>query len=270
MDGRPTVAGVVLYADEPQAILPKAGIKIYRYKTSGAGTRDTLEGNPASIEGHAYDLIKLAVNKTVEIVEGISVMGPDGLEKVSYPRESIHEIITNAVLHRDYSLNDDIHVRVFDNRIEVQSPGVLPAHVTVDNILEERFARNQRLVRLINKYDDPPNKDVGEGLNTAFEAMRKLKFRDPIIEQLDGGVRITLRHEKLASPEELICEYLRSNAEINNAKARAITFIGSENSVKRIFTKMVKNKILERIPDRPQAKTGYRRGKNFPETRQAK
>jgi ATP-dependent DNA helicase RecG len=262
------VAAIVLYSDEPQATLPKGGIKIYRYKSSGAGSRDTLVGNPVSIEGHAYDLIKRAVKITAETVEGISVVGTQGLEKISYPQESIHEIVTNAVLHRDYSLNDDIHIRIFDNRIEVQSPGVLPAHVTVDNILEERFARNQRIVRLINKYEDPPNKDVGEGLNTAFEAMRKLKFRDPTIEQLGGSVKVTLRHEKLASPEEIICEFLRNNSEINNSKARKITFIGSENSVKRIFTKMVKSKILERIPGRPQAKTGYRKGSNFPKTAQ--
>jgi len=37
---------------------------------------------------------------------------------------------------------DDVHVRVFDNRVEVESPGRLPAHVTPENILEERFARN--------------------------------------------------------------------------------------------------------------------------------
>ncbi|MFM9845854.1 MAG: ATP-binding protein [Hyphomicrobiaceae bacterium] len=264
VDQRPTVAAVILYADEPQALLPKSGIKIYRYQTSGAASRETLVGNPLSVEGHAYTLIKNAVSITVQTLEGISVVGPSGLEATSYPPESIHEVVTNAVLHRDYSLNDDIHIRIFDNRIEVQSPGALPAHVTVDNILEERFARNQRIVRLINKYQDPPNKDVGEGLNTAFEAMRKLKLRDPTIEQLDGGVRITLRHEKLASPEELICGYLRSNPEINNSKARDITHIGSENTVKRIFTKMVQAKIIERIPDRPQAKTGYRKGKNFP------
>lgn len=265
VDGdRPTVAAVLLYADEPQAVLPKSGIKIYRYQTSGAGTRATLVGNPISIEGHLYSLITKAVNSTVDTVEKLSVMGPAGLEKISYPRESIHEIITNAVLHRDYSLNDDTHIRIFENRIEVQSPGVLPAHVTVENILEERFARNQRIVRLINKYEDPPNKDVGEGLNTAFEAMRKLKFRDPMIEQLDGSVKVTLRHEKLASPEEIICEYLKTNPEINNSKAREITFIGSENSVKRIFNKMIKSKMIERIPDRPQARTGYRKGPNFP------
>jgi ATP-dependent DNA helicase RecG len=86
------------------------------------------------------------------------------VELVRYPPETLHEIITNAVLHRDYSIADDIHIRVFDNRVEVQSPGRLPAHVTPDNILDERFSRNGTIVRLVNKFPNPPNKDVGEGL----------------------------------------------------------------------------------------------------------
>jgi ATP-dependent DNA helicase RecG len=198
------------------------------------------------------------------MLESMPVVGTEGFERVSYPRESIHEIITNAVLHRDYSLNDEIHVRVFNNRIEVQSPGTLPGHVTVNNILDERFSRNPRLVRLINKYKNPPNKDVGEGLNTAFEAMRKLKLKDPIIEQGDGSLKVTLKHERLAPAEEIISNFLRANDEINNSTARKITYIGSENAVKRIFQKMIESGIIERIPDRSLSKTGYRKGPNFP------
>jgi ATP-dependent DNA helicase RecG len=137
---------------------------------------------------------------------------------------------------------------------EVQSPGTLPGHVTIANILEERFSRNLRLVRLINKYRNPPNKDVGEGLNTAFEAMRQLKLKGPIIEQREGSVRATLRHERLATAEEIICDFLRRHDEINNSSARAITFIGSENSVKRIFQKMTSSGVIERIPNRAQSK----------------
>ena len=58
---------------------------------------------------------------------------------IEYPIETLHEITTNAVLHRDYSVADDIHIRIFDNRIEVESPGRLPGHVTQENILDERF-----------------------------------------------------------------------------------------------------------------------------------
>jgi ATP-dependent DNA helicase RecG len=50
-------------------------------------------------------------------------MGSSGLEEITYPDETLHEIITNAVLHRDYSVASDVHVRIYDNRIEVESPG---------------------------------------------------------------------------------------------------------------------------------------------------
>ncbi|WP_242138398.1 ATP-binding protein [Sphingomonas sp. TREG-RG-20F-R18-01] len=263
-DDQATVAGAMLFLEEPQVVLPKAAIKISRYKTSDEPTRATLEGQPATIEGCAVALIKDAVDKIVETVERIPVMKDTGLKAVVYPRNAIHEIITNAVIHRDYSINDDVHVRIFDNRIEIYSPGPLPAHITVDNILDERFARNQKIVRLANKFPDAPNKDVGEGLNTAFEAMRELQLKDPVVIQINNGVLVTLKHEKLAEPEQAIISYLQDHDEINNARARAITFIGSENKVKNVFRKMMAADIIERIPNRSQAKTGYRKGANFP------
>lgn len=263
-DGKATVAGAVLFDDEPQAVLPKAAVKVSRYRTSDEPTRATLEGQPSTIEGPVVDLINSAVDKIVEIVEKIPVMKESGLKAVQYPRNAIHEIITNAVIHRDYSINDDVHVRIFDNRIEIYSPGPLPAHITVENILDERFARNQKIVRLANKFPNAPNKDVGEGLNTAFEAMRELQLKDPVVSQTGTGVLVVLRHEKLAEPEQAIINFLRDDDEINNSKARAITYIGSENKVKNIFRKMMEANIIERIPGRSQAKTGYRRGVNYP------
>src|SRR5690606_2244902 len=113
--------------------------------------------DPISIEGPAYTLIQDAVDKTVEIIQAVRVRTPEGLVEARYPKVAIHEIITNAILHRDYAEADDVHIRVFDNRVEVQSPGTLPGHITPENILSERFARNPGLVRLINKFPDPPN-----------------------------------------------------------------------------------------------------------------
>jgi ATP-dependent DNA helicase RecG len=136
-DDKPTISGVILFADLPQAIIPKrAGIKIYRYKTSDPqGTRDTLVGDPVSVEGCAYDLIKQAEEITKQIIGGIQILGTKGLEPVTYPTVTLHEVITNAVLHRDYGIADDIHLRIFDNRVEVESPGRLPAHITPKNFL---------------------------------------------------------------------------------------------------------------------------------------
>ena len=232
---------------------------MYRYKTNATSSRDTLDFNPITIEGCAYDQIKAAVDKTVEIIETIPTLGNKGLEKIKYPVETLHEIITNAVLHRDYSITDDVHVRIFDNRLEVQSPGRLPAHVTVKNILKERFARNPTLVRLINKFPDPPNKDVGEGLNTAFEAMRKLRLKDPEIKEEENSVVVYIRHETLASPEEIVMEYLETNPQINNSKGRLICYIGSENVMKQVFKRLMKADQIERIPNLKGRASAYRK-----------
>jgi ATP-dependent DNA helicase RecG len=246
----PTVAGLLLFGEEPQAQLPKrCGIKVYRYETNEShGYRDVLTFIPITVEGHLYKQIKEAVGVTVSEVEKIKRMGPNGLEAITYPQETLHEIITNAVIHRDYSIADDVHVRIFDNRIEVQSPGRLPAHITPDNILTERFARNGAIVRLLNKFPDPPNRDVGEGLNTAFEKMHELGFREPTIEERDSDVLVTIRHEALASPEQTIMNYLETNATIRNKQAREITHIRDSDKMKRILSTMAERGEIEGVP----------------------
>lgn len=255
----PTVAAILLYAEEPQALLPKrCGIKIFRYETEDEATRETLSFNPISVEGCLYDLIYSAVAKTTELIEGIQVLGPKGLVPIRYPKETLHEIITNAVLHRDYSIVTDVQIRIFDNRIEIESPGQLPGHVTTTNILNEQFARNPYIVRLINKFINPPNMDVGEGLNTAFEAMRRLRLKEPIISESENSVTINIRHDRLASPEEAVLDYLKTHNEITNRVTRQLTGINSENKVKDVFYRLRDREILERVPGKKGSASAWR------------
>lgn len=258
---KPTVAGVLLFAEEPQAALPKqSGIKIYRYKTRDKeGTRQTLAFDPITVEGDIYSQITEAVGKSVEIVEGIKILGEKGLEKIQYPVEAIHEILTNAVLHRDYSKKSDIQVVIFDNRVEIHSPGRLPGHITPQNILDEQLARNGALVRIINKFPNPPNKDVGEGLNTAFNAMRKLRLKEPEVLESDNGVKVVIYHEPLASPETIVLRYLESHDEISNSIAREICGIDSENVMKQVFVKLAGIGVLERTPDKKGKSSTWRK-----------
>jgi ATP-dependent DNA helicase RecG len=258
---KPTVAGTILFADEPQALLPKqCGIKVYRYRTADdEGTREALDGLPRTIEGCAYRQVYTAVAATKQIVEGIRRMTPQGLVTVEYPEETLHEIITNAVLHRDYSIPDDIHIRVYDNRVEVESPGSLPGHITPKNILDERFARNGNLVRVINKFPNPPNKDVGEGLNTAFRAMKRLHLKEPEIQQRESSVLVVIRHEQLASPEERIMSFLDSHETICNGEAREVCVIREDWRVRSIFARMVEAGMIEKVPGSTTSNTAYRK-----------
>jgi ATP-dependent DNA helicase RecG len=258
-NGKPTVAGILLFAEEPQALLPKrSGIKVYRYKTQAKeGFREVLAFNPITVEGCLYDQIRSAVNVTTQTVEEIKKLGDESLENIKYPSEAIHEIITNAVLHRDYSLPDDVHIRVFDNRIEVESPGRLPGHITIRNILDERFARNGTLVRILNKFPDAPNKDVGEGLNTAFLAMVQLGLKEPVIMERDNSVLVAIKHEPLASPEEAILEYLKNNPTIKNSIARKICHISTDYTIKNIFNELVDAGLIEKVPGTNTSATAY-------------
>jgi ATP-dependent DNA helicase RecG len=248
VNGRPSVAGVLLFSESPQSALPKrSAIKILRYGTKKEAERDFLMFDPLTVEGSAYSLIYEAVDEVKKIIETIERAGPQGMEKISYPEEALHEIMTNAVLHRDYSIAADVQVRIFDNRVEIESPGALPGHVTVQNIAKTQFARNPKLVRLINKFKNPPNKDVGEGINTAFEAMDKLRLKRPEIAEREGTVIVTLRHESLASPEQTVMEYLETEREITNSIARELTGIKSENTMKQVFYKLRDAGQLEQI-----------------------
>lgn len=256
----PVVAGVLLFAEEPQSVIPKrCGIKITRYKTTEKdGFRESMAFTPKTVEGCLDEQIRKAVKATAEIAESIPMVGEQSLVSIKYPTEALHEIITNAVLHRDYSTTDDVHIRVFDDRIEVQSPGRLPAHVTVRNILGERFARNPSIVRILNKFPDPPNKDVGEGLNTAFAAMNNLGLKEPSIDEVGETVLVTIRHERLASAEEVILEFLKSNDTIRNAQARKITHTHGDYTIKEIFGKMVAKGLIEQVPGTRTGGTKYR------------
>lgn len=243
-----TAAGVLLYDECPQAILPKqSAVRILRYHSDEKeGLRESMEtGFPLSIEGDLYSLIKDTVTKVCQIVESSSVVGASGIETKKYPEVTLHEIITNAILHRDYSIHKDILVRIFSNRIEIESPGILPGHVTLDNILHEQFARNPKIVRLISKFPSPPNKDVGEGLNTAFKAMMEMQLQKPRIIETESSVIVIIMHERLADSESLVMDYLKTHDTICNAKAREITGISDANKMKRVFYRLRENDSIE-------------------------
>jgi ATP-dependent DNA helicase RecG len=159
----PRVASALLFHPCPSAVIPrKCAIKITRYETKEDDPeRDHLAGQ-ITVEGPTYKLIHDSIDAIKTAMSSISIWTANGLKQMEYPHEAIWEVLVNAVIHRDYSISDDVQVLIFDNRIEVLSPGRLPGYVTVANILEARFSRNPKIVRTLNRYKDAPNKDLGE------------------------------------------------------------------------------------------------------------
>jgi len=245
----PRVAGILLFNSNPPSVMPrKCSVKIARYETKEDDPeRDHLKTTLA-LEGPLYSLIHDTVRIVTEMMSSVSVWTTSGLKTLEYPPEAIWEIVVNAVIHRDYSISDDVQVLVFDNRIEIVSPGRLPGYVSLSNILDARYSRNSKIVRNLARYPNPPNKDLGEGLNTAFQKMKEWRLKAPEILEDGNYVRVTIPHIPLAAPTEAILEFLQSHPTITNRQAREITGIRSENLVKIEFYKLRDQDRLEMVP----------------------
>ncbi|HEY7558654.1 MAG TPA: ATP-binding protein, partial [Candidatus Binatia bacterium] len=251
----------------PSAVVPrKCSVKITRYETKEDDPEREHLAQQKTIEGPLYPLIHQTVSAVEEIMSAVKVWTADGLKKLSFPPEAIWEVIVNAVIHRDYSVSDDIQILIFDNRIEVLSPGRLPGYVNVQNILDARYSRNPKIVRTLNRYKDAPNKDLGEGLNTTFQKMKEWGLKNPEIFEEGNYVKVVLPHVPLAAPSEAILEFLKKNDRITNQQARELTGIKSENLVKIEFYKLKDGGLLERVPKLSGPKSAWRltrKGKQY-------
>ncbi len=246
---RPTVAAILLFDEEPQATLDsRCAIKVYRLQTTDPEyKREHLKETPATIEGSLESQINQVIALVDKLLQGVTVSVGGKLRPARYPAPALKELLVNAVIHRDYSLNDDIHVRIYDNRVEIQSPGRLPGYITKDNILDERYARNPNIVRCLHKLPDPPNFDIGEGLNTAYNLLREAGLVEPHIEELGNAVRVTVLHKRIASLTDIAKEYLQDNDTITNKVLRELSGEDSENKVKKALQKLREDGLIEPI-----------------------
>ncbi|WP_367947488.1 ATP-binding protein [Acinetobacter sp. BY484] len=242
----PNVGCVVLFDEEPQATMDtRCAIKIYRLLTTDSNyKREHLLEMPVTINGSLEILIRNAIKKIKSYLDGAKLH--DG-SKMTYPSEAIKEILVNAVIHRDYSLNDDIHVKIYDDRIEVTSPGKLPGYMTINNLYEERFSRNPNLVRMLHNLPEPLNHDIGEGLDTVKNELRKAGLVEPFFEENENSFVVTLNHKKLSSIETVILEYLSQNPDsyITNLLIRQLTGENDVNKVKGVLKRLRKENKIE-------------------------
>ncbi|WP_256573346.1 RNA-binding domain-containing protein [Pseudomonas sp. B22(2017)] len=242
----PKVSAVLLFSECPAQSLPRhCSIRLAKYDTKEEETRDTLVSNQV-IEGSLYDLINKAYEKITETLSENSAWTLEGYRPISYPKETIWEILVNAVIHRDYLISDNVLVSVFNNRIQFKSPGRFPGFVTKDNILENRFSRNSKLVRLLAKYRNAPNQDMGEGMNTAFEKMAERGLKLPVISEHENYVVVSLYHTPSLAPDEVVQTFIDRFGTINNMQVRDLLGLEKSEQATGILTKLRTQGLIKR------------------------
>ena len=262
----PTRAAVLLFAEEPSGLLAsKAAVRIFHYRGHKVQTdpNTNLLKPPITISGPVIRQIQDATDAVgSELASGIQ-MGPLGFEIVPrYPLRVIKEAITNAVIHRDYHLTTDVHIRIFSDHIEVESPGLFAGPVTVENIEQiGTHSRNPLLVGHLRDFPNPPNLDAGEGVRMMFGTMREKGLYPPLYDTRPhverDAVIVTLFNENRPSAWEQVSQYLDQHGSIGNAEVRQL--IGTENvlGASKLIQDWVKLGLL--VVTNPQAGTRVRR-----------
>ena len=261
---QPTRAAVLLFAEDPSGVMAsKTAIRIFHY----TGTRiehgpvPNLIKTPKTISGPLIRQIEDAYEYVINEIAGGLRLAASGFETVHrYPTRVIKEAITNAVIHRDYHINRDIHIRIFDNRIEVESPGLFPGVIKPENMeTAGSFSRNSLIVNHLREFPIPPNIDAGEGVRMMFSTMRAvglyppMYFTCPHLQQ--DGVMVVLLNEERPPVWEQVSDWLDRNRFITNTDLCKIANIDTLTASK-LFSKWVTKDML--IPDKSKGKRGTR------------
>ena len=264
----PTRAAVLLFAEYPNDLMEtKCTIRIFQYTGTieTMGETPNLIGTPKNINGPIIKQLKDAHEYVLTLLRsGIKI--PSGFTtQYQIPERAVKEAITNAVIHRDYYIKRDIGVKIFEDRVEIESPGLFPYNITTANIGRVRAEgyRNDLLVKHLREFPSPPNLDQSEGVRAMRSEMSTQNLYPPIFwtyPNLQDAVRVVLLNEKVATEWEKVSFYLEQNKYITNEESRKITGIVQRDKMTQILKNWVKHGLLIQIvpPSRYVKGTKYR------------
>ena len=199
---RTTVAGVLLCTTRPDEYIRGAIIEAVRYRGTVLGSAS--QHDAASITGPLDQQIRDAVNFARLNTRVAAHKAPGRVETPQFSPRAVFEAIVNAVVHRDYSMeNAKIRLFIFDDRLELYSPGALPNTLPIEAMRNRQATRNETLasiLRMLAVGDIAGAGDRqyfleqrGEGVPIIYEQTRELTGRDPEYELLGGAeLRLTI------------------------------------------------------------------------------
>lgn len=259
-DGKPTVTGILLFSEYPQHWLPQCGVVFAKFvgKTprgenglAGYSRREELTGPLPRLIESAWNLIwsEMAVSAVVK--------GLEREETYEYPQFAVREAIVNAVCHRDYRLKGRrIEIRMYSDRLEVISPGGLPGFITVENIIDEHFSRNPRLVNGLFQWGYI--EELGLGIDRMMEVMQQAGHKPPSFDARPYSFAVTLYNarEKQSAPawsrntnhrQARALQYIRDHGSITNREYRTLCQGVSAETLRLDLADMVEQGILLKV-----------------------
>ena len=201
-DGREEMSGaaLLLFGKNPQRFFQRARVRFIRYDGTEAkvGTEMNVIKDVV-FDGRILEVVRQALDFVRGQIKEHTRLGSDGrfVTTPEYPEFAWKEIIINAVAHRDYSIKGtDIQIKMFDDRITVESPGVLPGIVRLNNLRTVHFSRNPKIAEFLHQYEYV--KEFGEGVDRMFKEMEDAGLPAPEYTDNAFMLNVTIRNGKVS------------------------------------------------------------------------
>ena len=174
-DSQLTLAGLMLFGKNPQRYLRTKVVKcVAFYGNSIAGTKYRDSEDYCGTIRDLYNKTMQFILRNIHHRQGNQGFNSIGIPEV--PEEALQEIVANMLLHRDYFTASPWKVLIFDDRIEIVSPGSLPNHLTIDKIKAGvSVARNPVLFTFATK--EIPYRGLGSGVKRILEIVKDIEFK---------------------------------------------------------------------------------------------
>jgi ATP-dependent DNA helicase recG len=273
-DGREEMSGaaLLLFGADPQRFFPRARVRFIRYDGTEAkvGTQMNVIKDEV-FSGRILDMVQQALDFVRSQIKERTRLGGDGrfVTTPEYPEFAWKESIVNAVAHRDYSIKGtDIQIKMFDDRITVESPGILPGIVRLSNLRTVHFSRNPKIAEFLHQYDYV--KEFGEGVDRMFKEMENAGLPAPEYSDNVFMLNVTIRNgainEKsgvingaingainLSSTERAVLEAIIDTPNITKEKLQIVTSLG-KGTIDRAIKTLKEKEIIKRVGSN---KNGY-------------
>ena len=276
-----TNAAVLLFAKNISQFYPNCRVRFVRYDGNSAqvGTRMNIIKDK-TIECNILKLIdetRLFISSQLREFTALDPLTGKFKTVPEYPEFSWLEGIVNAVTHREYGMSGRyILVTMFDDRLEIKSPGKLPNIVTVDNIKDTRYARNPRISRVLTDFGWV--RELNEGVKRIYSDMADFFLDEPEYSEPEYAVKLTLKNnivmrnirqenrlERIITPEiwqqldeleKSILTYLASKKTVTRAELCTFTS-KAPNTISARLNHLIKLNIIKRNGSKYDPKQTY-------------
>jgi ATP-dependent DNA helicase RecG len=201
-------AALLLFAKHPTKWHPRSQVRILRVKGIEEKTGENfnlielaeVSGNIFLLYQNSWDALRPHLTETRFSKDGVFK------NQIIYPELACKEALINAITHRDYSLEGrGIEIKVFDDRLEILSPGKLLSSITIKELEELKGlhqTRNTYTARVLREFG--LIRELGEGIRRMFDLMKSNELIPPKLESPNKSFIVTLYYKFIYTKEEKI------------------------------------------------------------------